>query len=67
MINIQSLASAEISDITRPRSAGKMVDTRVVRAQKEPRPDYDKMRRIVHGTLVDEGEIDVADPRERKD
>jgi hypothetical protein len=45
----QSVAMADISDITRPKSSGRMVDTRVVHAPAEPRPDYDKMRRMIHG------------------
>ncbi|MBO9100320.1 MULTISPECIES: hypothetical protein [unclassified Rhizobium] len=49
----ESLAMADISDITRPKSSGRMVDTRVVHAPAEPRPDYDKMRRMVHGDAAD--------------
>jgi len=49
----QSVAMADISDITRPKSSGRMVDTRVVHAPTEPRPDYDKMRRMVHGDAAD--------------
>ncbi len=44
-----SVAMADISDITRPKSSGRMVDTRVVHAPAEPTLDYDKMRRMVHG------------------
>jgi hypothetical protein len=47
-------AMADISDITRPKSSGRMVDTRVVRAPAEPIPDYDKMRRMVHGEMRDQ-------------
>ncbi|WP_180355941.1 hypothetical protein [Aliirhizobium smilacinae] len=49
----QSVAMADISDITRPKSSGRMVDTRVVHAPAEPRPDYDKMRRMVHGDAAE--------------
>jgi hypothetical protein len=49
MIPFQSMAMADISDITRPKASGKMVDTRVAHPPKEPTPDYDKMRRVVHG------------------
>lgn len=52
-----SVAMADISDITRPKSSGRMVDTRVVHAPKEPRPDYDKMRRVIHGN-ADKGAAD---------
>lgn len=52
----QSLASAEISDITRPRASGRMVDTRVVTAKREPRPDYDQMRRVIHGDHLPSGQ-----------
>jgi hypothetical protein len=50
---LQSVAMADISDITRPKSYGRMVDSRVVHAPAEPRPDYDKMRRMVHGEAAD--------------
>ncbi|MBY3223721.1 hypothetical protein ACC732_28395 [Rhizobium ruizarguesonis] len=50
----QSVAMADISDITRPKSSGRMVDTRVVKAPAEPTPDYDKMRRMLHGDSVEQ-------------
>jgi hypothetical protein len=49
----QSVAMADISDITRPKSSGRMVDTRVVHAPAEPKPDYDRMRRMVHGDAAE--------------
>ncbi|OEC94392.1 hypothetical protein [Rhizobium sp. YK2] len=49
-----SVAMADISDITRPKSSGRMVDTRVIHAPAEPRPDYDKMRRMVHGDSAEQ-------------
>jgi len=49
MNDYQSLATTDISEITRPRSAGKVVDPRVVHAPSELQPDYDRMRKLVHG------------------
>lgn len=49
MIAYHSFGMVDIADITRPKSQGQMVDTRVVHPPREPRPDYDRMREAVHG------------------
>lgn len=60
MQSYNSLGMVDIAELTRPKSRGQMVDTRVVHAPTEPRPDYERMREAVYGK-------DAADGSEARD
>ena len=55
MMSYDSLGMVDIAELTRPKSRGEMVDTRVVHAPAEPRPDYERMREAVYGKDTAEG------------
>lgn len=42
------IASSGIDQLTKPKSAGRVVNPHVVRYAAAPLPDYDKMRDLAH-------------------
>ena len=52
-----AIAQGAIIEALRPKTSGQSVDAHVVRTQKEPTPDYEKMRRAVNGEL---GQTEIA-------
>ncbi|WP_160123545.1 hypothetical protein [Rhodovarius lipocyclicus] len=46
---IDDVAVARLSDIMRPKSHGDRVNSHVIRAVKEPQPDFEAMRLLVIG------------------
>lgn len=56
------LAHGAVVEALRPRSSGQSVNVHIVRPQKEPTPDYERMRRAVHGA---EGQ-NASDAKEGK-
>jgi hypothetical protein len=45
---MRTIASFGVNDLTKPRSAGKVVNPHVVRHTAPPAPDYEKMREVAH-------------------
>lgn len=43
------IANIKLSDLLSERPAGELVNSHVVRVQKEPKPDFEAMRKTVHG------------------
>jgi hypothetical protein len=54
MMEVQKTPYAAVEEAIRPKSSGRFVDAHVVRTQKEPSPDYEKMRRIIAGESIPE-------------
>lgn len=42
------IGSARIDDLTKPRSTGRPTNTHVVRSRPESKPDFERMRELVH-------------------
>ena len=45
---LNMLATVKVDDITRTRSSGRPVNTHVTPARAVNKPDYEKMKRLVH-------------------
>jgi hypothetical protein len=43
------VAATKLSDALRPKTEGEPVNVHVVRAQKEPQPDFEAMRKLIEG------------------
>jgi hypothetical protein len=43
------VANMKLEDLLRERAAGEPVNTHIHRAPKEPTPDFEAMRKLVHG------------------
>lgn len=59
MYRTYSSAEAAVIEVLRPRSSGLVQDSHVVRQNKEPSPDYERMRKAVQGekpTTTDAGQ-----------
>lgn len=58
-MDTNALAAVKVNDLTKTRSAGRPVNSHVIRWSSGPSPDYEKMRLAVHaepkapGTLKD--------------
>jgi hypothetical protein len=65
IMSYEALAMVDIAELTRPKARGEMVDTRVVYAPAEPKPDYQRMREAVHGKDATEGGYARDDKRKR--
>lgn len=42
------IASSRIDDLTKPKSSGRPTNAHVVPARREAKPDYERMRELVH-------------------
>lgn len=42
------IASSRIDDLTKPRSTGRPTNTHVVPSRRETKPDFERMRELVH-------------------
>ena len=50
MMNNEAISAIKIADVTRPKVEDEEpLNPHVVPAHDEPEPDYDEMRRLVHG------------------
>lgn len=42
------IASSRIDDLTKPKSTGRPTNTHVVPSRRVPKPDFERMRELVH-------------------
>lgn len=60
--NVQSLGFANLTELTRPKSAGVAVDFHVVAVRKEPELDFERMRELTTAQPKDILSSDQAVP-----
>ena len=64
------LGSSDVEDIFRRKPVGEPVNVHVVERVKEPKPDFEAMKRIIEGHSVDQGKEERArirnEPEKRK-
>lgn len=48
-MNWSAIAAARVNDLTRTRSEGRPINTHVVRSHAPQAPDYERMKKLVHG------------------
>ena len=57
------VANIKLSDLLRERTHGELVNAHIVPAQPEPQPDFEAMRRAIHGGVESD---DGAESASRK-
>jgi hypothetical protein len=59
-----ALGNIDLSELLRRRPAGEPVNTHVVEATPEPQPDFEAMRKLVHGDESSNKAIQEAEKAE---